>query len=217
MNYGAIFDWDGVVIDSSDQHKRSWETLGRELGKPMPADHFTRGFGMVNESIIPEILQWTSNPDEIHRYSLRKEALYRELVAEEGITPLPGVMELLQMLNENDIPCVVGSSTRRKNIEVIFDAIGLREYFQAVVTSEDVSKGKPDPEVFLKSAEKIDRAPNHCVVFEDAHVGIEAGLAAGSRVIAVATTNHISDLGKASVAVESLEEVDWPMFKGLFT
>lgn len=216
MNYGAIFDWDGVVIDSSDQHKRAWETLGRELGKPMPADHFIRSFGMKNEFIIPDIMQWTNDPDEIHRQSLRKEAIYRELIAREGIAPLPGVTELLQMLNEHGIPCVVGSSTHRKNIEVTFDAIGLRNYFQAVVTAEDVNHGKPNPEVFLKSAKKIDRAPNHCVVFEDAHVGIEAGLAAGSRVIAVATTNHIRDLGKANLAVESLEDVDWPVFKNLF-
>lgn len=216
MNHGALFDWDGVVIDSSSQHDRSWEMLADEVGQPLPPDHFVRGFGMKNQVIIPQILRWTEDPDQVHRYSLRKETLYREIIAREGITPLPGVKSLLQMLNKRGVPCSVASSTHRENIEVIFDAIGLREYFDAVVTAEDVSHGKPDPEVFLKAAEKIGRKPQSCVVFEDAHVGIDAGLAAGAKVIAVATTNDISELGAADIAVHSLQEVSWELFSGLF-
>jgi beta-phosphoglucomutase family hydrolase len=216
LSYGALFDWDGVVIDSSDQHERSWEMLAKEIGKPLPSDHFVRGFGMKNQVIIPDILRWTEDPDKIHRYSLRKEALYRDIIRDEGITPLPGVPDLLRLLNERGVPCSVASSTHRENIEAIFDAIGLRDYFQAVVTAEDVSHGKPDPEVFLKGAGKIGRSPGNCVVFEDAHVGIEAARAAGARVIAVATTNPLEALGKADLAVRSLEEVNWDVFSGLF-
>ena len=216
MKPGALFDWDGVVIDSSKQHEESWELLAAEIGKPLPDDHFLRGFGMKNQVIIPRILGWSEDPDEIHRYSLRKEELYSEIVRERGIEPLPGVVALLQILQEHGVPCAVASSTHRENIETIFDAIGVREYFAAVVTAEDVAHGKPDPEVFLKSAEKIGRNPRHCVVFEDAHVGIEAGLAAGAKVIAVATTNPLHSLGKAHLAVASLQDVSWPLFRGLF-
>jgi len=190
--------------------------LAEEIGKPLPGDHFVRGFGMKNQVIIPRILGWTDDPGLIHEYSLRKEFLYREIVRERGIEPLPGVTELLQLLHDQDVPCSVASSTHRENIETIFDAIGIREYFKAVVTAEDVSHGKPDPEVFLKGAEKIDRRPEHCVVFEDALVGIEAGLAAGARVVAVATTNDIGQLGKAHTAVHSLQQVDWELLTGLF-
>lgn len=216
MELGALFDWDGVVIDSSKQHEESWELLAREIGKPLPADHFIRGFGMKNQVIIPRILQWTEDTDEIHRFSLRKEQLYREIVRERGIDPLPGVVDLLRMLREHGVRCAVASSTHRENIETIFDAIGVREYFDAVVTAEDVAHGKPDPEVFLKSAERIDRAPGRCVVIEDAHVGIEAGLAAGAKVIAVATTNPLDSLDKADLAVASLEDVSWDVFRALF-
>lgn len=215
MKTGALFDWDGVIIDSSAQHEESWELLAAEIGKPLPADHFIRGFGMKNQVIIPRILGWTTDPEEVNQYSLRKEFLYREIVKERGIEPLPGVRDLLTLLNEHGVPCSVASSTHRENIEVIFDAIGLRHYFRAVVTSEDVSHGKPDPEVFLKSAEKIGRDPRSCVVFEDAHVGIEAGRAAGARVIAVATTHPETELGMADIAVRSLEAVDWGMYYGL--
>lgn len=216
MKPGALFDWDGVIIDSSGQHEESWVLLADEIGKPLPEDHFLRGFGMKNQVIIPGILKWTTDPDEIDQYSLRKEFLYREIVRERGIEPLPGVTELLHMLKENGVSCAVASSTHRENIDTIFKLIGIRDYFQAVVTAEDVSHGKPDPEVFLKGAEKIGCAPADCVVFEDAHVGIEAGLAAGSRVIAVATTNRLEDLGKADLAVNSLEEVSWSVFNSLF-
>jgi len=216
MELGALFDWDGVVIDSSRQHEESWEALARELDKPLPPDHFLRGFGMKNQFIIPNILEWTRDPEEIHRYSLRKEALYREIVRQHGIAPLPGVRSLLRLLRDHGVRCAVASSTHRENIETILDVIGVRLFFDAVITAEDVDHGKPDPEVFLKGAQAIGIEPARCVVFEDAHVGIEAGLAAGAKVIAVATTNPLDELGKAHLAVESLESIDWPAFSGLF-
>jgi HAD superfamily hydrolase (TIGR01509 family) len=216
MQLGALFDWDGVIIDSSGQHEESWELLAAEIGKPLPADHFLRGFGMKNQVIIPRILRWTEDADEIHRYSLRKEELYRAIVRERGIEPLPGVIPLLRMLAEHGVRCAVASSTHRENIETIFDVIGVRPFFDAVVTAEDVSHGKPDPEVFVKSAERIGCPPGRCVVFEDAHVGIEAGLAAGAKVIAVATTNPLESLGEADLAVASLEDIGWDDFSALF-
>ena len=216
MTPGALFDWDGVVIDSSAQHEKSWEMLADEIGEPLPENHFVKGFGMKNQVIIPDVLGWTDDPDDIEKYSLRKEQLYRDIIREEGIRPLPGVLDLLKMLSDRDVPCSVASSTHRQNIEVIFDAIGLRPFFQAVVTAEDVDHGKPHPEVFLKSAEKINRPPARCIVFEDAHVGIEAGLAAGARVVAVATTNPLEELGSAHLAVSSLAEIEWRDLEKLF-
>ena len=216
MPLGALFDWDGVVIDSSNQHERSWEQLAAEIGKPLPPDHFVRGFGMKNQRIITGLLGWTGDPGEVEEYSLRKEQLYRELVKEGGIRPLPGVRELLELLAAHGVPCAVASSTHRENVEVVFDVIGLRRYFSAVVTGEDVRQGKPDPEVFLTAAGRINRRPAQCVVFEDAHVGIEAGLAAGARVVAVATTNPLEALGAADLAVGSLGDVDWDSIEALF-
>jgi beta-phosphoglucomutase family hydrolase len=205
--WGAIFDWDGVVIDSSRQHEESWERLAREVGKPLPAGHFKAGFGMKNEFIIPNILAWESDGAAVRRLSLRKEALYREIVQERGMEPLPGVRTWLERLAAAGIPRVIGSSTHRENIEVSLDVLGLRSFFGQIVTAEDVSHGKPDPEVFLKAAEKIGMPAARCVVFEDAHVGIEAAHRAGMRVIAVATTNPLEALGKADKAVNRLDEL----------
>jgi beta-phosphoglucomutase family hydrolase len=206
--WGAIFDWDGVIIDSSRQHEESWERLARETGKPLPEGHFKAGFGRKNEFIIPRILGWEEDLEKVRGLSLRKEELYREIVLEKGLEPLPGVRTWLERLAAAGVPCAIGSSTHRKNIEVSLDVLGLRDFFREIVSAEDVSHGKPDPEVFLKAAAKIGTAPEKCVVFEDAHVGIEAAQRAGMRVIAVATTNPLSELGKADLAVDRLDELD---------
>ncbi len=79
MKFAAIFDWDGVIIDSSAQHERSWELLAAEIGKPLPEGHFKRGFGKKNEAIIPD-LGWAADPPSVQALGLRKEELYRELI-----------------------------------------------------------------------------------------------------------------------------------------
>lgn len=204
---GAIFDWDGVIIDSSSHHEESWERLAKETGYQLPPGHFKKGFGMKNEFIIPNLLNWTSDPQETHRLSLRKETLYREIVVEWGLKPLPGVVDWLDQLRGAAIPCAIGSSTHRLNIETGLALIGLKERFQTIVTAEDVSHGKPDPEVFLKAGGRLGLLPGNCVVFEDALVGIEAAHRGGMKVVAVATTNSIDALKGADLAVHRLDEL----------
>jgi beta-phosphoglucomutase family hydrolase len=213
---GAIFDWDGVIINSAEHHERSWELLAAEIGQPLFEGHFKAGFGMKNEVIIPELLKWTTDPAEIQRLSLRKEAIYREVVLERGIVALPGVENWLRTLREAGVACVIGSSTHRENIRTSLGVIGLESYFDAMVTAEDVKRGKPDPEVFLTAAKKIGVEPAHGVVFEDALVGVAAAQAARMRVAAVTTTNPRAALigAKADWVVDRLDELSvaelWP-------
>ena len=204
---GAIFDWDGVIIDSSSHHEESWERLAKETGYQLPPGHFRKGFGMKNEFIISNLLHWTTDPEEINRLSLRKETLYREIVLEWGLKPLAGVVAWLDQLRGAAIPCAIGSSTHRLNIETGLALIGLKDRFQAIVTAEDVSHGKPDPEVFLKAASRLGVPPERSVVFEDALVGIEAAHRGGMKVVAVATTNSIDLLKDADLAVHRLDEL----------
>lgn len=204
---GVIFDWDGVVIDSSAQHENSWELLAEEIRKPLPTGHFKAGFGKKNQEIIPEILGWSTDPEEIQRLGDRKEELYRKLVREQGVLVLPGARELLIALKEASIPRSVGSSTPRSNLDALFSATGLGDLFDAVVCGDDVTNGKPAPDVFLLAAKKLGLAPSDCLVIEDAHVGIEAAHRAGMKVLAVATTHSLGELQQADAAVLSLGEV----------
>ncbi len=192
--FGAIFDWDGVVIDSSIQHERSWEMLAEEVGKPLPTDHFTQGFGKRNAVIIPEILGWTNDMEAVDQLGRRKEELYRELVKSDGIKALPGIRELLVELKAVGIPCVVGTSTERKNLELAFDLLDLADFFHGAVCSEDVIRGKPDPEVFLKAAALMDLPPERCVVLEDSAHGIEAARSGNMKALGLATTREAEKL-----------------------
>ena len=208
---GVIFDWDGVIIDSHDQHELSWQKLADENNKELPNNFFKETFGMRNEFIIPNYFaDWIGDEgeDKIKNLADRKEEIYRRIIIESGINPLPGVNKLLESLKDKNIPCSIGSSTPTKNIETVIELIGLSNHFNAITAAEDVSKGKPDPEVFLKAAEKISIDPENCIVFEDALVGIDAGLAANMNVVAVATTHQLDQLNKAHLAVESLEQID---------
>ena len=207
MIFGAIFDWDGVIIDSSSHHEESWQRLAKETGFTLPEGHFKRGFGMKNEVIIPNVLNWSDRPEEILKLSLRKEELYREILLDWGVDPLPGVTGWLAKLRQQGIRCAIGSSTHRLNIETSLGMLGFGDFFSAIVTAEDVSHGKPDPEVFLTAAKRIDHSPSDCVVFEDALVGIEAAHRGGMKVVAVATTNRIEALRAADLAVLSLDEL----------
>lgn len=204
---GVLFDWDGVILDSSRQHEESWERLAAEVGKPLPANHFKIGFGRKNEWIIPNLLQWATDPAEVHRLSLRKEALYREIVVAKGIEALPGVHTFLVRLQEAGVPCCIGSSTHRENIDTIIGVMGFNGLFGGIVTAEDVSHGKPDPEVFLKAAAKIGRRPEYSIVFEDAFAGIEAARAGGMKVVGVATTHPGMDLHMTDRVVTRLDEL----------
>ena len=117
------------------------------------------------------------------------------------------MLALLKELKTRSIPTAVGSSTPRLNIETIMAMTGLGEFFQAIASAEDVTIGKPDPQVFLKAAAKINAQPADCIVFEDAHVGIEAGKRAGMKVVAVATTHPLDSLHQADIAFQNLDGI----------
>jgi len=206
-SWAAVFDWDGVILDSSRHHEESWERLARETGKPLPAGHFRRGFGRRNIEIMRDMLGWSDDLREIDWLSRRKEELYREVVQDWGIDPLPGVRSWLESLAQAAIPCGIGSSTEEKNVRLGLEKLGLEKYFQAAVTAEHVNRGKPAPDVFLEVSRRLKVEPSRCVVFEDAPAGVEAGRAAGMKVVGVTTTHpegHLEGVGREVTRLDEL-------------
>lgn len=186
----AIFDWDGVVVDSSAAHEQAWARLAQEDGLVLQPGSFLRGFGKRNEVIIPEIHGWAHEPEAIRQLSLRKEAHYRELAAGGLIRLLPGVPAILTLFKAAGVACVVGTSTHRANLELAYAKFNLSTFFQGAITSEEVTRGKPDPEVFLKACALVGGDPARSVVFEDTLAGIAAAKAGGFRAIGLCTTNN---------------------------
>jgi beta-phosphoglucomutase len=204
---GAIFDMDGVLVDSSACHYQAWSRLGAELGVPHPREVFERTFGMHNRQILPIWLGKDLPPAELERLSARKEAFYREAAA-DSVAPLPGVVPLIVALSDSGFALAVGSSGPLANVELILEVLGVRPRFTALATGDDVEHGKPHPEVFLKAAERLELPPAQCAVIEDAPQGIEAGLAAGARVVAVASTRPAAELKRAHLVVNALTELE---------
>ena len=205
--YGAIFDMDGVLVDSSEAHYEAWRMLGEEVGVPFGRALFDETFGMTNFYIIPTWLGARATQAGVASLSERKEVLYRE-AARAVLKPLEGVPELLESLAAAGFGMAVGSSGPRTNVEMVLEIMEATDKFTAMATLEEVTEGKPNPEVFLVAARKLGLAPARCVVIEDAPQGVEAGLAAGSRVVAVTSTRPAEALHNAHLVVDSLREID---------
>lgn len=216
INWGAIFDWDGVIVDSSVPHEQAWEILARREHRVCPQGFFPKSFGMKNERVIPELLKWTNDPKEIHRLSIEKEAIFREIIRKNGIKLIPGVQEWLNRLKDCGIACAIASSTIRENIDCALEILGIGGYFKTIISGENVEKGKPEPDVFLLAAKNLDMNPQQCVVFEDAHVGIQAGLRAGMKVVALATTHPPETLRQAHIVVNNFTELKLSDIEALF-
>lgn len=202
---GVIFDMDGVLVDSADAHLESWRLLAAELGESIDESLFAQTFGRQNKDIIPLVFGRTGE-EEIRRLADRKESLYRGLVRDSPPV-VSGAVDLVRSLHEAGAVLAVGSSAPRANVELIVSAMGAADCFAALVTSEVVSRGKPDPEVFLAAAERIGLLPSRCVVIEDAPAGVAAAKAAGAWCVGVRLHHSAEALGAADLTVGKLEEL----------
>ncbi len=185
-----LWDVDGTLLDSAEQHFRAWSALAAEIGKPFTRDDFAATFGMRNPEILRKLFFPHASDLQCDELGLRKETFYRDSVRAEGVTLLPGVQRLLDGFAAAGWPQAVGSSAPRGNLDLLLEVTGTAKYFSAIVSGEDVRRGKPDPEVFLTAAAKLGVPPANCVVFEDAVAGVEAAKAGGMACVAVTFVGH---------------------------
>lgn len=188
-----IFDMDGTLIDNMRFHTAAWQQMLAENGVEMDGNEFlVRTAGKTNREILPTIFDDLTD-ERLFRLSERKETLYRELFL-PARQPLAGAVEFLDKARAAGIKMAVATAAPVGNVEFILDGLDLRKYFQAVTTAADVTHGKPNPEIFLKSAEKLNVEPKKCLVFEDAIGGFEAAHRAGMKSVGIATVNSIEDI-----------------------
>jgi HAD superfamily hydrolase (TIGR01509 family) len=203
---------DGTILDSAEYHWLSWrETLAEERIE-LTRERFIASFGQRNDTIIREHFGPDVSIVEIARIADRKEERYRELMRTGGVEPLPGVRHWLERLARAGWRQAIASSAPLLNIEAIVDALDIRHLFDAVVTAEDVQRGKPDPQVFLVAASKLSVPAARCIVVEDAPAGIEGARRAGMRSVGVLTSHTHLD---ADVVVHTLDELPEDMFDRL--
>ena len=206
-----IWDVDGTLVDTAAHHFAAWQRFAQEIGGTYTRADFAATFGMRNPEILRKLFDPNADDALCAKWGEQKENHYRKSVRDEGTQLLPGVARLLTAFAERGWPQAVGSSAPTGNLDLLLSVTGTRHYFGAVVTGDDVSRGKPDPEVFLTAAAKLGATPTRCVVFEDAVAGVEAAKAGGMKCIAVTfVKHHPADKLRAAgadVVVASLDEV----------
>jgi HAD superfamily hydrolase (TIGR01509 family) len=212
INRAVLWDMDGTLIDSEELHWLSWQNTLLSEGIFITRQQFLSSFGQRNDSIIPQWLGTASTPERIEKIANAKEELYRHLVRRNGISPLPGVAGWLRRLHKERWQQAIASAAPRANIDAILEALSATHIFQGIVSAEDVSRGKPDPEVYLKAASRVGAPSDRCIVVEDAAAGIEGARRAGMRSIGV---SHNGKNLPADVVVQSLELLDSDTFEKL--
>jgi beta-phosphoglucomutase len=210
---GVLWDLDGTLIDSAGHHWQAWrDTLAAEGRAVAPAD-FANSFGRRNDEILRELFGDDLAPEWIARVSESKEQTYRRLLREQGLVALPGAMEWLARLRAAGFRQALASSAPRPNIDAVLAILGLAGYLDAVVSADDVGRGKPDPAIFLAAARWLGLPPERCVVVEDAPAGLEAARRAGMRSIGVLSSHHM--VLSADLVVPSLEAIRADAFDAL--
>jgi beta-phosphoglucomutase family hydrolase len=197
-----IFDMDGTLVDNMQFHTKAWRQMLSENGVEMdPEEFLIRTAGKTNAEILPAIFANISG-ERLQQLGDRKEALYRGLFLAHR-KPVAGVVDFLERTRQLGIKMAVATAAPNANVEFILDGLDMRHFFQAITTAADIANGKPDPEIFLRSAEKLNVEPADCLVFEDAFNGFEAAHRAGMRSVGIATVNPVEEILKRDSVVEA--------------
>jgi len=207
MNHAFLFDMDGVIMDSNPVHKIALKQFCRKYGFDLTEDQLREKiYGRTNKDWIPAVFGSISK-DQIARYADEKEALFRELYA-DSIRPLEGLKAFLEKLEKGGIKRAIATSAPRANVDFTLDKTGLRSYFNTILDESFVEKGKPDPEIYLKTSKALGIDPTRCIVLEDSLSGVDSGKAAGCKVIGITTTHTAEELKAADKVVTNFEGLD---------
>lgn len=212
---GVIFDLDGVIVDTAKFHFLAWRKLANDLGFDFTQEQNEELKGVSRVYSLQKILHWggieLSEKEFQRQMNLKNENYlsYVEEMNEDEI--LPGVSRIIDFLEANNIPFALGSAS--KNARAILEKINLLEKFDAIVDGNDVSKAKPDPEVFLIAARQLGLNPQENIVFEDSVAGIQAANKANMLSIGVGDKNI---LGEADYVFSDLAELDTDFLKNIF-
>jgi beta-phosphoglucomutase len=211
--FGLIFDLDGVLVDSTEAHFKSWQILAAELDSQMTEQQFISTFGQQNKDIIPRFFGY-HDPETVQRLGDRKEEIYRDLIR-DNVPANEGAVDLVRECHAAGVKLAIGSSGPPANIELPLKGMQIEQYFDVIITSKQCTRGKPDPQVFTLAIEGLGLEAKQCAVVEDAPAGVQAALAAGATAIAL-TGNHPPEaLSSAHLIINSLQQLSAQKIKEL--
>ena len=212
-NRAVLWDMDGVLVDSAEYHFLAWQDALRDLeSHHLTEADFRQTFGQRNDTVLRNLFGEDYPDARIASVADVKEAAYRQHVRERGIQLLPGVLHWLECLREAQWQQAVASAAPLANVQAIVQALGIGSYFAALTSAEDVTRSKPDPQVYLVAAERVSTAPARSIVVEDAPAGTEGARRAGMACIGVLSSHpHL----QADIVVKRLDELPADAFEKL--
>jgi beta-phosphoglucomutase family hydrolase len=195
----AIFDMDGVIVDSGPIHMRAWEQTLERHKIPFELDRFRRLFGMRDSEVIPHLIGLMSD-EAVHELMVEKSHTFQEFIRSEAVV-IPGVADFIKALHERGVQTGLASLARPDEIRAVLETLGLVDLLPAVITGDQQMRDKPAPDIFLAAAYRMGVSPDVSVVFEDAISGIEAARAAGATTVAVTTSYSPGELSHADFII----------------
>ncbi len=212
----ALFDMDGVIVDNMAFHQKAWELFFDKHRPPMTLEDFMLQFGRTNRDLFEVLFQRKISAEEEALFGEEKEALYREAYAHH-VEAVPGFVDFIADLKAHDVRTAVATSAPRINLDFVLERLPIAPYLDVLADSSWVTRGKPDPEIYLKTASALGCLPRACVVFEDSFAGIRSGQNAGMKVVALATTHPLERLSPYSpdLIISDFTQVDYADFRAL--
>ncbi len=210
MIKAVIFDMDGVIVDSEPIHFEVDKRVLKKCGLIINNEVLNPYVGVTNPEMWKDLKEKYDLTLSVEELLKSQSELKIEVFNESNIEAIGGIKELLNELMQNEISTAVASSSPRSFIDAILEKIGITEYFSVILSGEEVQRGKPNPDIFLKTAEMLKVNPKECVVIEDSSAGVKAALSAGMKCIGFNNLNSGSqDLSSASAIVDSIRKIDY--------
>ncbi len=208
MKNSVIFDMDGVLVNNSAVHTEAFLIFCARHGIDIRPEELQGYFGKGNDEILPGVMKRNDmTSEEIARYADEKEAIYREIFADR-IVLVKGLLPLLEQLKARGVKLAVGSSGPTANVNLVLEKTGIARFFDAVADGDMIRRAKPDPEVFLLAARKLNSRPEECLVFEDSFSGRDAARAAGMNVVGLATTYKRETMTGFDLVIDDFSQID---------
>ena len=215
MVKAVIFDMDGVIVDSEPIHFESDRMTMKHYGKYITDEELSRYVGVSNPDMWAELrekYQLEATVEEL----LETQFSYKKLlIGDRKLEPIDGIRELLEQLKGGEVRIGLASSSSREFIEFMLSNLGLAGYFEVVISGEEVQRGKPFPDIFLKAAQGLGVEPSDCMVIEDSGHGVKAAKRAGMRCVGFVSPNSAKqDLSSADEVVCSIMQINhWGISK----
>jgi len=211
----VIFDLDGTILDNNEFHLKAWKKYLKDNGMEISDEDFKKYIsGRTNADAIAHLYKKNMTAEEASIHYLKKEEIYRKIYEKE-IAPIAGLPEFLEDLQSHNVTMAIATSGVQVNIDYMFEHVQLKKYFTEIINSAHITRGKPHPEIFLKTAAALHTAAANCIVFEDSLPGITAGKAAGMKVVAITTSHKPEELNEADMIIKDYTEINFDRLMSL--